>query len=68
MNLTASMDGGFEDDLTNDTAASNLTSLYFSVKSNNSELADCSQTILMEEIKVAFRKKSLALVDEEGRY
>ena len=34
------------------TLAKNLTSIYFSVKSNNSELSDCSQNILMDEIKV----------------
>ena len=34
------------------TMASNFTNIYFSIKSNNSEIADCSQTILMDEIKV----------------
>jgi hypothetical protein len=36
-------------DLSNVTS---LTNLYFSMKSNNSEIADCSQNILMEEITV----------------
>jgi hypothetical protein len=61
MNFTSSMDGGggdmaFEDgsEVTNGTLARNLTNIWFSVKSNNSEFADCSQNILMDEIKVSF--------------
>jgi len=35
-----------------ESVGSNL-SIYYSVKSNLSHLADCSQTILMDEIKVS---------------
>ena len=64
MNITTPLDAvggvdlGFGMDLedghetSNLTLAKNLTSIYFSVKSNNSELADCSQNIFMDEIKV----------------
>ena len=64
MNTTTPLDAvggvdlGFGMDLedghetSNLTLAKNLTSIYFSVKSNNSELADCSQNIFMDEIKV----------------
>ena len=62
MNITTALDAvggvdlGFGMDLeetSNLTLARNLTSIYFAVKSNNSELADCSQNILMDEIKVS---------------
>ena len=64
MNNTAALDVVVGEDLgfgmaledgnetVNQRMAKNFTSIYFSMKSNNSELADCSQTILMEEIKV----------------
>jgi len=56
MNLTANMDvsgdGLFENlQPVEETMRSNM-SIYYSIKSNNSDLADCSQTILMDEIKV----------------
>ena len=68
MNITSSLDVGGGEDLgfgggvafedgseaTNGTLAKNLTNIWFSMKSNNSELADCSQNILMDEIKVSF--------------
>jgi hypothetical protein len=73
MNITSSLDGGGGDDLgfgghvfedgsevTNGTLAKNLTNIWFSVKSNNSELADCSQNILFDEIKVSL---DLAFLD-----
>ena len=55
MNLTTMSvdDVTMYDDVINGTAASNVSNIYFSVKSNNSEFADCSQTILMDEIKVS---------------
>jgi hypothetical protein len=39
-------------DMTDLSNVTSLTNLYFSMKSNNSEIADCSQNILMEEITV----------------
>jgi hypothetical protein len=65
MNITTVLDAedvnfgmALEDESANVTVGKNLSSIYFSVKSNISGLEDCSQTILMEEIKVKYNKTS----------
>ena len=65
MNLTTMAADDMYDDVINGTAASNASSIYFSVKSNNSEFADCSQTILMDEIKVSERGGARNFVRKE---
>ena len=51
-NMTDMSDLSNVTDMTDLSNVTSLTNLYFSMKSNNSEIADCSQNILMEEITV----------------